>query len=219
LAVTQGNDLQEQARALGNRTRYRIYEHITEAEHPVGVSELTDLLELNHNAIRQHLAKLVRAGLLEQRTEEPKGPGRPRLTFTPTPTAQRRWGHDGPYRRLSLLLVDMLATGRTPIEVGRDAGHHLEIAGADQGDPIPRLGEAIARGGFDPQLRRRGSKVEFVLRTCPFAEAADVDPDTICDLHLGLAQGLADQLDHISVDELIRANPHRAGCRLRFHIE
>lgn len=43
-------------------------------------------------------------------------------------------------------------------------------------------------------------------------------PDTVCGLHLGLAQVLADQLEGVAVDYLIHRNPHRAGCRLRFHL-
>lgn len=212
------SDVQEQARALGNRTRYRIYEHIADAGHPVGVAELTELLGLNHNAIRQALAQLVDAGLVDRQTEEPSGPGRPRLTFTTTPEAAGFWGKDGPYRRLSLLLVEMLVSGKSPLEVGRDVGHSLTIRSVHDNDPVATLRDAIAKGGFDPKVRQRGPNLEFVLRTCPFADAADVDPDIICDLHLGLSQGLADQLDDITVDDLVRADPHKAGCRLRFHL-
>jgi len=57
-----------------------------------------------------------------------------------------------------------------------------------------------------------------VLQSCPFADAADVDPDTVCDLHLGMARGLSSQLDSVEVDELVRADPHKAGCRLLFHL-
>ena len=54
--------LQEQARALGDPTRHSIFQYVADAGHPVGVAELTAHLGLNHNAIRQHLAKLVSAG-------------------------------------------------------------------------------------------------------------------------------------------------------------
>lgn len=50
--------VQEQARALGDPTRHAIFRNIAEAGGPVGVAELTEQLGLNHNAIRQHLAKL-----------------------------------------------------------------------------------------------------------------------------------------------------------------
>jgi hypothetical protein len=64
----------------------------------------------------------------------------------------------------------------------------------------------------------RGETLEYVLANCPFADVGEADPDTVCGLHLGLAQGLADQLEGVAVDDLIRRNPHRAGCRLRFQL-
>jgi predicted ArsR family transcriptional regulator len=39
-----------------------------------------------------------------------------------------------------------------------------------------------------------------VLRRCPFAEVAAADPGTICQLHLGLAEGLAEGLGKLEVD-------------------
>jgi DNA-binding transcriptional ArsR family regulator len=54
-------DLQFEARALGDTTRYRLFRYIGDASRPVGVSELTDYVRLNHNAVRQHLAVLKEA--------------------------------------------------------------------------------------------------------------------------------------------------------------
>jgi DNA-binding transcriptional ArsR family regulator len=56
--------LQIQARALGDPTRHEIFRYVRDADRAVGVAELTDHLKFNHNAIRQHLAKLVDARLL-----------------------------------------------------------------------------------------------------------------------------------------------------------
>ena len=54
--------LQEQARALGDPTRHGIFRYVADAQRPVDIAELTDYFGVNHNAIRQHLAKLVSAG-------------------------------------------------------------------------------------------------------------------------------------------------------------
>jgi len=105
--------LQEQAR-LGDPTRHRIFRYVADAGRPVGVAELTARFELNHNAIRQHLAKLVDAGLVTEAT----------------------------------------------------------------------------------------------------AAAAD----TVCALHLGIAEGLAAAGEDIVVDELVANDPRRAHCRLRLHL-
>jgi len=213
-----GNEstLQQQARALGDPTRHSIFQYLADANHPVDVAELTSQFGLNHNAIRQHLAQLVNAGLVLEDTSPTRTPGRPRLIYRTDPTIDERWGVAGPYQRLSVLLVDMIASGSSPEEAGRRAGRKLEVS--REHDPISTMQDAIARGGFEPRTRNRGETVEYVLSNCPFAEAAAVDPDTVCRLHLGLAQGLADQLEGVTVDDLVRRNPHRAGCRLRFHV-
>lgn len=212
--------LQEQAKALGDPTRHSIFRYLADTDGPIDVAELTSHFGLNHNAIRQHLAKLVEAGLVVETTAATGGPGRPKLIYRVDPTADGRWGTAGPYQRLSVLLVEMIATDSTPEEAGRRAGRQLKVQASDPSeDPISAMKEAIARGGFDPRVRHRGDTVEYVLANCPFAEAAVADPDTVCGLHLGLAQGLADQLDGVTVDDLVRRDPHRAGCRLRFHLD
>jgi DNA-binding transcriptional ArsR family regulator len=53
--------LQQEARALGDPTRHAILRHLAVAPGPLGVDELTELLQLNHNATRQHLARLAAA--------------------------------------------------------------------------------------------------------------------------------------------------------------
>ena len=105
--------LQQQARALGDPTRYAIFRHLADADDVVGIAELSEHFELNHNAIRQHPGKLI--------------------------------------------------------------------------------AEAMDREGFDPTVRARGSRVEIVLRTCPFASTAVAEPDTVCSLHLGIARRRGDE--------------------------
>lgn len=208
--------LQQRARALGSPTRHGIFQYLADADHPVDVAELTSHFGLNHNAIRQHLAQLVNAGLVLEDTNPTRTRGRPRLIYRTDPTIDEQWGVAGPYQRLSVLLVDMVASGSSPEETGRRAGRKLDVS--REQDPISTMQEAIARGGFEPETREHCDTVEYILSNCPFAEAAAVDPDTVCRLHLGLAQGLADQLESVAVDELIRHDPHRAGCRLSFRL-
>jgi predicted ArsR family transcriptional regulator len=206
---------QPQAKALGDPTRSRIFEYLARADHQVDVQELTTEFGLNHNAIRQHLAKLVDAGLVIQTLAPARGRGRPRQLFEVDPTGGD-WSGGGPFRRLSLLLIDMLRSGDSPETVGRRRGQAIPTTPIPPERAVEGLGRAIRNGGFDPHLVRDG---EFVLRHCPFAEAAVADPDTVCALHLGLARGLADQFEGVVVDDLERRDPMRAGCRLRFHLE
>jgi len=213
------SDLQQQARALGDPTRHDVFRYVADAGRPVDVSELTRYFGLNHNAIRQHLAKLVDARLLLEATAQPSGRGRPRLVYELDPTAESRWAVEGPYERLSHWLSEVIRTGDTPVDVGRRVGQHQRLSGTSDDDPAGELVDQMARQGFDPKVRRRGSSVEVTLRTCPFETTALADPDTVCELHLGIAYGIADRLGGLVVDELISKDPRRAHCRLRGHLE
>ena len=208
--------LQQQARALGDPTRHAVFRYLADADRPVGVAELTAHFGLNHNAIRQHLAKLVAARLAIEATARPSGPGRPRLVYAVDPAAEGRWGTVGPYERLSHLLVEVIRTGRAPDEVGRRAARAV-VGTTPSGDAVADIATAIARQGFDPDVRRVPGRIEIVLRRCPFESAARADPGTVCALHLGLAEGAAAGTG-VVVDELVAHDPRRAGCRLRLRV-
>ncbi|HEX6421608.1 MAG TPA: ArsR family transcriptional regulator, partial [Acidimicrobiales bacterium] len=154
-------DLQQQARALGDPTRHAVFRYVADACEPVGVAELTAHFRLNHNAIRQHLAKLVAARLVVESKARPSGPGRPRLVYTVDPAAESRWGAVGPYERLSALLVEVIRTGQSPAEIGRRAADEIRVR-PPSGDAIADIVTAMARQGFDPEVRRSGGHTEVV---------------------------------------------------------
>lgn len=209
--------LQREARALGDPTRHAIFRAVADAAKPVSVAELTARFSLNHNAIRQHLGKLLAAGLVIEERASPRGPGRPRLLYSVEPGAESRWGVAGPYERLSRLLAEVISTGATPEEVGRSAGRRRAATCQTTADGVEALSTAMAREGFDPVLRRRGDRVELVLQSCPYESTALSDPDTVCALHLGLAEGMVEGTG-LAVDRLVRKDPRRAGCVLHAHI-
>jgi predicted ArsR family transcriptional regulator len=211
--------VQEQARALGDPTRHAIFRYLLDATEPVGVADLTDHFGLNHNAVRQHLTKLVAADLVIEGRGPARGPGRPRLVYTVGPATESRWGATGPYERLAALLAEIIRTGETPVEIGRRTGRR-ETAQHPTGDgPVDALVQAMTRSGFEPAVERRGGKVDIVLRTCPFATTALSDPDIVCELHRGLSMGIAEQLGGLVVDDLLRRDPRRANCKLRVHLD
>ena len=210
------SDLQVQARALGDPTRHGVFRYLADAGIAVDVAELTAHFGLNHNAIRQHLAKLVDAGLVVESAAAPTGRGRPRLLYAVAPAAESRWGVTGPYERLAMLLTEVVRSGDTPVEVGRRAGLRQRLGHrAASNDPALAFSEVMSRQGFDPTVAQRGDSVEVTLHTCPFASAVLTDPDTVCELHLGLAQGVAEAVGGLVVDELIPKDPRRAQCKLR----
>jgi len=207
-------DLQLEAKALGDATRHRLFRYIVEAPRPVSVSELTKHVSLNHNAVRQHLAVLKEAGLVIEEREPRDQPGRPRLLYRQHPEVAERWDAPGSYAWLAGLLSAAVRRKQSPRQVGRQDGHRRAAEISGSGDPADLLELEISRRGFRPARTERGSQLEFVLQRCPFADVAAADSDTICQLHLGLAEGLTEGLGQLQVDRLTPKDPHRAGCRL-----
>lgn len=210
--------LQQQARALGDPTRHSIFRYIADSDRPADVAEMTAHFRLNHNAIRQHLAKLVDAELVVESKVGAKGRGRPRLQYIVDPAADGRWGVTGPYERLSVLLTEMIRNRESPIEAGARAGRRLGLRASTTEQALAGITVAMAREGFEPEIRHRRDRTEVVLRNCPFESAALADPDTICSVHLGIARGLAEGTELV-VEDLIRRDPRRANCLLRFSAE
>ncbi|MGH9104499.1 MAG: helix-turn-helix transcriptional regulator [Acidimicrobiales bacterium] len=239
-----GDSLQTEARALGDPTRHRLFRYIAGAPGPVSVAELTGYVQLNHNAVRQHLSVLKEAGLVVEEVEPRSRPGRPRLLYRLHPEAPGRWETGGPYPWLARLLADAVRSKQSPRQVGRQEGHRRasELAstgsgatgrgatvngamgGTGVGDRVTRdratrdrvdlLEAEMLRRGFRPTRAGKGRRVEFVLGRCPFAEVAEYDPSTVCELHRGLAEGLTEGIGGLELERLVSKKPKRAGCRL-----
>jgi predicted ArsR family transcriptional regulator len=190
-----------------------LFRYIAEADGPVSIRELTEYVQLNHNAVRQHLTVLKGATLVSEEVEVRTQPGRPRLLYRIHPEAAGKWQDPGPYAWLAGLLSKALSQSLSPRNIGRLEGRRIASESARNGDAADLLERDLTRRGFRPSRSERGRRLEFVLGRCPFSEVAVSDPDTICQLHLGLAEGLVDGLGD-SVERLVAKNPYRAGCRL-----
>lgn len=84
----------------------------------------------------------------------------------------------------------------------------------DPGDPADVVQAEMTRRGFLPARTYDGQRVGLILRHCPFAEVAAADPGTVCTLHIGLAEGLAEGLGGLAVEDLVTKDSHEAGCLL-----
>ena len=211
-------NLQVQARALGDPTRHKVFRAIVDGDAPLDVARLTERFGLNHNAIRQHLAKLVAAGLVEESVAAPSGRGRPRLQYSVAPGAESRWGVTGPYERLSMWLAESISTRETPVELGRRVGREGYRPTEHPSTPVDEMVAQMSRQGFDPSVHGDGDVVEIVLGECPFASAVLVAPDTVCGVHLGLAEGAAEAIGGIEVESLSPRDPRTAQCILRCRV-
>lgn len=207
--------IQRQARALGDPTRYDIFRYVADASAPVRVATLVEQFGLNYNAVRQHLAKLTEAGLL---TEERGAPttGRPPLQYRVTPAAMGAWGAPGPYELLAVLLLDVAKGTHTPVEAGAVAGRRAVSRYEPGSEGLDILEAEMASRGFEPRREMRGKFVELVLDRCPFEAAACADPDIVCEVHRGIAEGILEAMgSDYRVRRLIAYPPKRAGCRLQ----
>lgn len=208
-----------QSRALGDPTRHAVFARLRDAPGPLGVAELTDHFGLNHNAIRQHLAKLVDAGLVVGERQTPTGPGRPRWRYRPVPGAAERWGGASPFEVLSMLLVELVTGAGTPRDVGRHAGRRLAVEYGDAADAVEIVDAVARRLGFEPRCSATPLGVDVVLDRCPFAGPAAAAPEIVCALHLGIAEGIAQQAaGEATIDGLIVRPPDRAGCRIKIAV-
>ena len=196
------------ARALAVPLRRRILDLLLAADHDLTIAELTADLGCNHNAVRQHLARLRAAGLVAEVREARDKPGRPRLLYRATP-------RPNPYARLARLLLAARQAGLSPRAAGRQAGHaEIASAAADSGDALAALEADAARHGFAPRRVGSGRRVELVLDACPLADVAADDPATVCALHRGLAEGIVESAGGARVETFVAKDPYRAGCRV-----
>lgn len=207
--------LSEQARALGDPTRFAVFRYIDESALPVGVAELTRHFGLNHNAIRQHLAKLRDAELVVEEVDAPRGPGRPTLSYRPMPGAADRWEGTSAYERLAALLVEV-TRGVSVHDAGYTAGREMASALPADARAADAVETITRRLGFEPHREHDDDgRLSIVLDHCPFASLAEHAPELVCELHRSLAAGIADATaGDMAVTDLVIRPPATAGCRV-----
>jgi predicted ArsR family transcriptional regulator len=164
---------------------------------------LTGVLGCNHNNVRRHLARLRADGLVEEHAEARNGPGRRRTLYTAmTPP--------DPYARLAHLLLEIATSKMRPRAVGQQAGR--EAAERWRGHDVVGACELeAARDGFHP---RRVHDTHIILQECPIADVAAADPHTICSLHRGLMEGIADAIGGAKIASFVAHDPHSAHCEI-----
>ncbi|MDQ1496769.1 MAG: hypothetical protein QOI86_109, partial [Actinomycetota bacterium] len=97
-----------------------------------------------------------------------------------------------------------------------EAGRKMAATLPGTADPVDSLEIIAARRGFEPRRVERRDSVDLVLDHCPFQVTATTAPDIVCQLHLGLAEGIAEATGGtVEVTKLVARDPRRAGCRLK----
>ncbi len=210
--VPHQSPIQREARALGDPTRYKLFRYIADARRPVYITELEEFLAVNHNAVRQHLAILKDALLVLEESEKRYTPGRPRLTYSFNSEHLGAWGTESPYKKVAMLLTTVIKSGRSAHEVGRSEGVRRAQRPSNHADLLQILDEELRFEGFKPLHKPGELECDIELQNCPYKEVAILDPNTICQLHEGILEGLVTQLEEHATVRLVVRDPRRAGC-------
>lgn len=197
-------------------TGAQVLRYVAAAGRPVGIRELAATFPVHENAIRKHLRRLRDEGVLIESTERRGATGRPRLAWELDPTHDdpRTDGHH--YEVLSRLLVEVVS-GRPARDVGADYGREL-VRAEPHRDPLHLLVDVMRRHGFEPEVHVGAGGPEVVLHRCPSAAAAAAG-SVVCELHLGIAEGVTTGGSQPLVAGLTLAPTHVAGCRIHIHQE
>lgn len=164
---------------------------LREADAPMSIAAIADQLGVHVNTVRFHLDALLEQQQIRRVTGARDKPGRPPQLFA----AVGGMDPGGPryYRLLAEALAESVASEAAPgvgtAAAGRKMGARLAAARLDVADrtPVEKLVDLLDDLGFAPEPD--SGDAEIALRHCPFLELAQVRPEVICPIHLGLMQG------------------------------
>jgi predicted ArsR family transcriptional regulator len=195
-------------KALGDETRYALYQELARSTAALSAHDLAERLRLHPNTVRLHLERLREAGLVDAEAVHRGTVGRPQHLYFLASGAPGL-GFDPPAHALLAGLLGALAE-----RVGADAGDARETGrawGADAGrrtrtgSCLRALEAELHRLGFEPAVEAAGPgapgsvRIEFLH--CPFRELAEAYPELVCNLHRGLCEGVADAAGGGTVEE------------------
>ena len=222
-------------KALGDETRYSIYELLVRSAHPLAISEICASIGLHPNTVRPHLERMRDVGLVEVATDCRESNGRESNGRESDVTVVRR--RVGRPRHLYSLSVDaptldpatpvmptlarmvLAIAARTGADgddaeaVGRDEGRRRSLPYAATPSACDALVADLDRLGFEPSVAAApgdGSVVTF--GRCPFGDLAEQHPDLVCGLHRGLVDGFVSEFGDTELSEFHPLSD-RAPCR------
>lgn len=164
--------------ALSSYSRVKIL-HLVQQRARRSVAELSAATDLHANTVREHLQRLIDDGYVLATSERRATRGRPRVLYSAagpgarSAVQQRRVAAAA--RRGDLMRRVLPETAGTTLDT--DAVHQLDA-----------LIEDLLDAGFDPVVDEENLTVD--LTPCDYATSAD--RDLLCQVHLGLMQGVLD---------------------------
>lgn len=180
----------EKAERLGP-TRAEILRHLRTHGSPQPVDAVSSAIGLHPNTTRFHLDALIEACLAVREVEHPTRPGRPRLLFRAVPGLGGEQYEDLAGALVRHFVAEMDDRAERAERAGRAWGESLrqERDPHLREEPLDRLVNAMDALGYRPE-RDQADTSTVVLHPCPYLNLAGADPDVVCRMHLGLANGL-----------------------------
>lgn len=171
---------------LASSTRRRILQVLQASTTAPTAHDLANRLGLHVTTVRFHLDQLEDVALVARQPGAGHRRGRPSIRYRATRTEVGR-ARDELLDAFVQILADDGEPGRAQsIRAGR---RWADLLPDRAGDADTAICDVLARLGFDPEPD--GDSIR--LRACPFREEARRHPDVVCQVHLGLAQRLAER--------------------------
>lgn len=198
--------------------RIAILDLLRDQPEPLSLASLVTVTGLHENTVREHLAGLVRRGLVHRYPAEPAGRGRPAWLYELT---EEKPGSSD-YAGLAMALAAAIA--RTYDDPGRVAA----IAGQEWGRELVRargaapLSPSAAREqvlrllddlGFSPEAAPE-RPAEVRLTRCPLLEAAHRHREVVCAVHLGIVRGALSEYGADPAGSALAPFAEPGACRL-----
>src|SRR5687768_11218167 len=149
-------------KALGDNTRYAIYEELVRAATPLSTGEVASALGLHPNTIRPHLERMREAGLLTVQVDSKGSVGRPQHRYAVSSEAPSLGIEPPAYPLLAGLLANVAAAESPGADrvasVGARHGRVLAKSSAPGASCGEGLNVAMQELGFSPAASSEGNR-------------------------------------------------------------
>ncbi|HET6711660.1 helix-turn-helix transcriptional regulator [Amycolatopsis sp.] len=201
--------------ALDEPTRRRLYEYVVRRAEPVSRDDVAAALGVPRATVAFHLDRLVAEQLLavghERRTgRSGPGAGRPAKLYrrsdrqVSVSLPERQYELAG--RLLAAAVEEADESGGSPREIltrcARERGAQLAAGGRD-------IVATLEENGFEP----RSEGGEVLLVNCPFHRLAEAHTRLVCEMNLGLVEGMLTGVEEKGLRA--RLDPHPGFCCVR----
>lgn len=193
---------------ISSYSRVRIL-HLVQTRPERTIGELSQATGLHANTVREHLQRLIEGGYVIQATEHRTTRGRPRTLYSAATGAPEA---SSPIARVKVAEAarrgDLMRRilSEPDSELGQEATYQLDA-----------LVEHLEESGFEPIVDE--SRMTVDLTPCPHAASSPEHRPTLCQVHLGLMQGVLTQAGGPIVAECVQTARRPAECIVQLRVD